>query len=322
MTPASLARDFHGIGLCATGVPAVIHALEDRLGLLPAHNGDVHPIDFEFVSAATPETHSVVRPESTGRSFYEPLAGEATYFPADDILYIDHGPRIRVICQPARGKCRISMLAPESEQLWLATHPTFTIPWIEMLKRRGKFNLHAAAVGRNGFCILLPGTTGSGKSTLTVALLREGFDFMGDDTVFLEQHSHRTILAFPENMDVTEATLSFFPELDFLRLKTLKPGWPKHQVRPTDLFQSRIAWSAEAAAIVFPQIADQEKSALTAMGADEAFLDLAPNVLMMEAESTKAQFNALAGLTGHLPCYRLSTGRDFGHIAHLLGELL
>lgn len=50
---------------------------------------------------------------------------------------------------------------------------------------RDLFALHAAAVGRDGRCLLLPGESGCGKSTLAAALAAEGFALLGDDTVVL-----------------------------------------------------------------------------------------------------------------------------------------
>jgi hypothetical protein len=46
--------------------------------------------------------------------------------------------------------------------------------------------VHAAALSRGDHVLLLPGDAGSGKSTLTAALLARGFSLLGDDTVLLE----------------------------------------------------------------------------------------------------------------------------------------
>jgi hypothetical protein len=47
--------------------------------------------------------------------------------------------------------------------------------------------LHAAAVSRKDTCVLLVGVAGSGKSTLTSALLQAGFRYLADDTVLLSR---------------------------------------------------------------------------------------------------------------------------------------
>ena len=45
--------------------------------------------------------------------------------------------------------------------------------------------IHAAAVARDGRCILLPGSPGNGKSTLAAAMVGAGMRLLGDDTVVL-----------------------------------------------------------------------------------------------------------------------------------------
>ena len=66
----------------------------------------------------------------------------------------------------------------------------------------------------DGQGLLFTGASGAGKSTLTVALLRAGFGLLGDDTLFLTQNEEGIrALAFPDEVDVTEQTIGFFPEL-------------------------------------------------------------------------------------------------------------
>ncbi|MGA3345978.1 MAG: hypothetical protein ABSC76_14030 [Terracidiphilus sp.] len=317
-----LSCSFHGIGIDVLGPQAAVSSLASRLGQLTAEANDGEKLHFEFFTAPSPSMHRIDRPRGQGRAFYQPLTGDATYYPDSDELYLDYGGRARALCRPAEGHCFISLQEPESDQLWLGTHPLFTIPLIEMLKRRGKFNVHAAAFALGGCCVLLPGTTGAGKSTLTVCLLRGGLDFLGDDMAFVERRDGLRVLAFPESIDITDTTASFFQELHALTYRPKRPGWPKHEIRCGDYFSSRLAWNAQPKAIVFPQIGKAFESKLTPITSDEAFLELAPNVLLTEAESTRAQFEVLAQLVKSTPLYRLRTGRDFDRIPQLVGETL
>jgi hypothetical protein len=248
--------------------------------------------------------------------------GEAIYFPKEDEVYLDYGGRVRALCKPAEGHCVLSLMEPHASQIWLATHPLFTIPLLEMLKRRGKFNIHAAAFARNRGCVLLPGTTGVGKSTLTMCLLRAGLDFLGDDMAFVEYSGELRVLGFPESIDITDTTASFFSELQILADRPKRPGWPKHEVKSTEFFASQLAESSVPKAVIFPQIANSSSSRLVPITADEAFLELAPNVLLTDAASSQAQFEVLAHLVKSTPLYRLSAARDFDHIAQLVGETL
>ena len=52
--------------------------------------------------------------------------------------------------------------------------------------------LHAGAVYRGDRCILMPGTSGNGKSTLTGWLIKNGYRYLTDELVFLN-HSGRVL---------------------------------------------------------------------------------------------------------------------------------
>jgi len=312
----------HGVGIHIKGSRNVISALESRLGQLPSAGISGDTLHFEFRLAASPSDHRIDRPQGSCRTFYNALHGQALFFPAKDVIYLDYGGRARVLCEPEKGRCYISLLEPELEQLWLVTHPLFTIPLIEMLKRRGKFNLHAAAVAVDGSGILLPGTTGAGKSTLSIGLLRANFDFLGDDMVFVQQAKGLRILAFVEKIDITDTTASFFEELSGVMDRDKRAGWPKHEIDSGDFFSSRLVASATPKAIVFPRVGNVVESTLLPIGVEEAFLELAPSVLLTETRSTQAHLDVLAQLANTTPSYRLSTGLDFDRSANMLRELV
>lgn len=85
-----------------------------------------------------------------------------------------------------------------------------TIPLIELLKRRRLFSVHAACLATNGCGVLFAGASGSGKSTLALSLLMSGFEFLGDDMVFLRNgDGPQRALAFPDAIDFTPSTNSF-----------------------------------------------------------------------------------------------------------------
>ena len=99
----------------------------------------------------------------------------------------------------------------------LATHPLLTIALVETMKRFERFPLHAAGLALHGKGVLVPGASGSGKSTTSVTLVRAGFDFLSDDTVFLTSSADGIWVAgFPDEVDVTDSTVARIPELGHL----------------------------------------------------------------------------------------------------------
>jgi serine kinase of HPr protein (carbohydrate metabolism regulator) len=57
--------------------------------------------------------------------------------------------------------------------------------------------LHCAAISKEGEAILIAGESGSGKSTVTDALLKKGYDLLADDLVIVRDNALGEILTAP-----------------------------------------------------------------------------------------------------------------------------
>lgn len=261
-----------------------------------------------------------VRPAGIGRPVYDPPSGEVVYFDETEELFIDYDDRVRVLVQVADGVVETGYRADDAEARALAVHPLFTIPLLELCKRRGRYPLHAACVALGSRGVVFPGGSGSGKSTLAIALLRAGYAFLSDDMVFLDQNGTR-VMAFPDELDVTDETARMIPELAKFVGRATVPGRPKHNIRVEDAFAAEIVSECRAEALVLPRIANRDKSRLAPVDPDEVLLELAPNVLLTEPVSSQRHFDALGALARTVPCYRLETGRDLDAAVDCLREL-
>jgi hypothetical protein len=314
---------FHGLNLEVSSSAAIATCLDSRFRMLPSNGECAETLYFDFESVSNSKVHRLGRPSGQAKPFYQLEGGEASYFEATDLLYLCYGDRVRVLCSPSSGVAYFSVLEPEIENLWLASHLLFTICLVEILKRRGLFSLHAGGFSANGQCLLIPGTSGAGKSTLTVASLRANFDYMSDDMVFLiDRPEGFRVLAFPEEVDVSDQTAGFFPELNFLLRSPKRCGWRKRQIHPIQVYGAKVAREARPAAVVIPRIAEAEASVVRRIEPDEALLEMVPNVLLTEAKSCRAHLEALRELVTSTPCYRLETGRDFDRLPDRFRELL
>lgn len=314
---------FHGlsVAVCANH-PVVLAAIHARLRHFTEPEPATPDLSFELFCVSNVEEHLVDGPQGRARPIYESPVGEILHIDGADQLYINCEDRVRVLCDLTKGQTRMSILQSATESIWLASHLMFTIPFIELLKRRGRYSLHAACLRFNGRGLLLPGTSGAGKSTLTIALLRAGFDFLGDDMVFLTRQEALQVLAFPDEIDVSDTTVGLFPELHPLLHLSKVPGCYKRQVRAEEFYGVDFVRQCRPRVLVFPRVASAEQSILKPMHRDEALLELVPNVLLMEARSCQAHLSILAELVRECACYRLETGRDFDALGKILRELL
>ncbi len=315
---------FHGVPISLCGNHEAVALTEARFSCFPPTPGDTPPATFEFYCPRNGGGHALERTVGEARPFYELPDGEADYFHAAERLYISYySDRVRALCDLARGHTLLSYLRPDAYSLYLASHPFVTLPLIELLKRRGLYNLHAAGLAINGQGFIVSGNSGAGKTTLAVALVRAGFDFLSDDMLFLTAgRDGLRILGFPDQSDVADETVTMFPELRAaLNPAGLRVG-PKSQIRVEEFYRADIIWECRPAVVIFPRIGHRERSELIPLEADEALLELLPNLFLTEAASSQAHLDALTRLAREARCFRLETGRDFDSLADRLRGLV
>jgi len=306
---------FHGLRLVLWAAPPVMKSLRARLRAFPVVD-DLEPADLqlEWIPVPDADRHGVQCPTGPSREVLSLSSGQVRYFEETDELYAEAGPWARMVCQGRNGRSRVSYVDAIPDAVGYLAHPFLTIPLQEMLKRRGLFMMHAAALSDRGRGVLLAGESGAGKSTLALALLRGGWDFLGDDTVFLSSRGGGEawrVLAFPDEVDVTPRTLAFFPELSRVMSGEGSKYRQKRPLNACGLYGIAPTWECEPRMLVFPQPGVCECSELTPLGRDEALVQLASNVLRTAPAASQLHLDALAGVVRQCACFRLKTGRDF-----------
>jgi hypothetical protein len=121
-------------------------------------------------------------------------------------------------------------------------------------KSQGGLLIHAAAVRGDGGCILFPGRTGAGKSTLTSWLMRKGFGYLTDELVYVPFGS-KDVQPFARPLNIKQAGCAVLEpaivDLDAPGVQVLRS--------PEIVLVPRGAWgqldaieTSRLAAIVFP----------------------------------------------------------------------
>jgi hypothetical protein len=310
----------HGVSLRVTCEPAaVMDALTRRLR---AFIVDAVADDALVVTVTGPEAAPVIRADTLddARVVYEGPDGELRYRDVDDRLVADYASRVQIDVRPRSGSAHLAVTGRDQADLMLAAYPLFSVSLLELLKHHGRFGLHAACLARHGVGILLAGASGSGKSTLAAALARDGFDFLADDTVFLDA-TGRAVFAFPDELDVSDATVEMIAELSALRGRAKRPGRPKHAVL-ADVLGGPTVVDCTATALIFPEIANVAGTFLEPLGPADALRQLLPNVLLTDASASQAHLDALGQLAREVPAFRMSTGKVLGEAVATLASLL
>jgi hypothetical protein len=184
--------------------------------------------------------------------------------------------------------------------------------------------IHAGLVARDGAGVLVGGGSGSGKTTTTLACLRSGFDFLGDDQCGLEAREDGTFVGHSVygGARVEPHHAQHFPHLR----ATTTAGHSRHDDKlllfPGELLAARPVRSAPIRAIVLPRVVAATSSRVRPASAGKAMLRLAPTSLFTPFGTGARGFERLTRLVESVPAYWLDLGRDIAAIPDRLHDVL
>lgn len=140
--------------------------------------------------------------------------------------------------------------------------------------------VHSAVVARGARALVLPGSPGSGKSTLCAALVSRGWRLFSDEMAIFD-HAGATLVAMPRPISLKNQSIAVMRR--FARdayFGPIAPDTAKGDVghmRPPAESTRLAADGARAAWIVFPKYAAGEPTTLVPVSKGRAFMRLAEN---------------------------------------------
>jgi HprK-related kinase A len=166
--------------------------------------------------------------------------------------------------------------------------------------------LHAGAVSRNGAGIILPGPSGSGKSSLTLALVRGGYCYLSDEFAVVEP-STGAVHAFPKPISIKNT--SVFPELSSRKDLWFGPEENHEEavwyIHPEDVVPNSLGRQVPIRYIVFPRYDASVPLTLQSISPSLAVRELINNSVNFSSLG-KGGLHALARLVKEAECYTLS----------------
>ncbi|MCW5889819.1 MAG: hypothetical protein KIT14_04640 [bacterium] len=179
---------------------------------------------------------------------------------------------------------------------------------------------HAAAVGRGGRCVLLPGRSGSGKSTTALAALAAGFDLLGDDYVVVDAPA-RTAHALYSFGKLTPDGLARLPALA-PDVVVAPRGDEKALVDLRPRHAARLPHALPIAGVVLPRITGTPETRAQRGTAGAALAALAPSTVFQLPGGGGRELAALAGLVRTMPVWELQLGTTLPGVAAALDAIL
>ena len=240
------------------------------------------------------------------------------------VMYWDFGERGLVACDAREGEARGFVVEAERAPRSLISHWFFLHTLNDLLRARGLFPIHASCVAQEGMGVMMPGLSGSGKTTACIALVLGGFDFLSDDRSFLRRVGEGLeLLAFPEGVDVTDNTVALFPELEEQLGRRKGGGKGKRSFLMDVMRPGSLVERCVPRLLLFPTVVREERSRLEPVSKAWALKQLLPqSLLVFEPEIAARQFDALSSLVEGTYSYRLHCGQDICALPELVRGVL
>lgn len=183
------------------------------------------------------------------------------------------------------------------------------------LRHHGYFHLHAAGLAPgDGSIWLVPGESGTGKSTLALALLDAGAGWLSDDALLLRRGATGGVeaLGWTRKVRLTEQTARAFPALRDA-LEACPPESARHwELDPRSAFPGPgLGRAAGPFRLLFPAFAQAPESRLEPLGAAEALGRTLHACSWVAAEGLprgQEQLDLLADLCSQAPSHALFVG--------------
>jgi hypothetical protein len=186
---------------------------------------------------------------------------------------------------------------------------------------RDFLNLHAGGLVRDGGALVLPARPDIGKSTLTVALMRQGFDYLSDEVGAIDPITGRAY-PFPKRVSLDHDSVRFFPEVEgrLADREGLTGRLAARFVRPEDA-GSRIGRAAPVRWLVFPTADREGPPRLEPMARAEAVERMAENCFNLHRYGERGVI-LLARVAKDADAFRLLGGTPTERAALLAERLI
>ena len=237
-------------------------------------------------------------------------------------LIADFHEQGRLCIDHARGRVEGDLIRPDAMHRDVcATYFHFALS--ELLRREGLYTIHATALERNGHGVLIPGSSGRGKTTCCISLLRGGYRYLSDDHPLIrENESGIELLCFPEKIDVTDRTIEFFPELKEA-VGVLGWGIQKRYFYAQEFYPNAIVDACRPSLIIIPEIDNSARSRLVPLPKNRVLEELLiQGLLVFDKEIAGRQFETFCRLVDGVDCYRLLFGGDVLELPRVIDEVL
>jgi hypothetical protein len=183
--------------------------------------------------------------------------------------------------------------------------------------------VHAGAMAKDGTGVLITGQSGSGKSTSCLNLLRAGYDYLGDDYVWIELSEQTTVYSLYQTAKIEAENLKE-RFLDWKPYITNKADYQQQKAifHIRNLFPSAGIHSSRIKAILLPKVFDQNRTRFIKVSPSNALMAMAPTTLHHLPHNRQISYQKLMKISSSLPSYQWQLGADKEQFTESFHEFL
>lgn len=263
------------------------------------------------------ETHGV--PANSTKAIISPTV--TTYSNGKQIYFLSkHGSSICLdpVEMQVNGFLKEDILINPAELF-----PLVGASLVEILRYYGFFFLHAAALYINKVAYLISGDGGSGKTTATLSLVRAGFQYVTDDSLFLKDAGGEIVISpLYKHVHVDKDIARRFPEISGGKGLKIKAG-TKVPIDISFFYPDAFIPSLKPDVIIFPVITSAGTSGITPVMQTEMYKNLLKQtVLAVDKHIAQEQLRIIGTLVRQTKGFALLSGRDMYEDSAILVGLL
>jgi hypothetical protein len=191
--------------------------------------------------------------------------------------------------------------------------------WLGM---RGRYLVHAAAVGNAGDGVLILGHGGAGKSTTALSCLDAGLEYAADDHCLVSLDSSPSVHSIYGTGKLAVKDLGRFPSLAPTAEMDDRPPEEKAVFFFDRNSAIHVARSFPLRAILVARITGSLRTSLHRIGASEAFKAITPSCALYFPSLRARALGCFNTLVRQLPAYALELGSDVHSTPAAILELL
>ncbi len=283
---------------------------------LDSVNSSFH-FDLQFTTSETPANipHTASEP---------PSCYDVSIIEKGESVYLTDGSSMFQVLSQA-GVGFVTLHHSFKEKSHLSKYNFFIIGLIYILSYRGIFDLHAAGLVREGAGYLLLGDPGSGKSTITLSLVSQGWQYISDDALLLKSSAGRVeVLTFRKKFYLDTVLVNHYPEIaPYLGRSTY--GDSNKRFLDVDLvYPDRFCPGGFPKVLIFTRIVPQLESKLVPVDQTSALMKLTKQSasIFFNRRTAQVHFEMLKQLVYQTDSYQLLAGRDLYEEPEKISEVL